>query len=64
MQHFYVFSCTVGANSVSLQRVFHGIRFKVNKGWGAAAPLFFVLNSRCYSYKEVFGSPINHYIAD
>ena len=45
MQHFYVFSCAVGANSVSLQRVFHGIRFKVNKGWGAAAPLFFALNS-------------------
>ena len=48
MQHFYVFSCTVGANSVSLQRVFHGIRFKVNKGWGAAAPLFFALNSRAH----------------
>ena len=64
MQHFYVFSCTVGANSVSLQRVFHGIRFKVNKGWGAAAPLFFALNFRSYSYKEVFGSLVNHYIAD
>ena len=48
MQHFYAFSCTVGANSVSLQRVFHGIRFKVNKGWGAAAPLFFAHNFRAH----------------
>ena len=26
-----------------LQRVFHSIRFKVNKGWGKALPLFLCL---------------------
>ena len=25
---------------VTLQRVFHSIRFKVNKGWDSAEPLF------------------------
>ena len=29
--------------SVSLQRVFHSIRFKVNKGWSTAVLLFFAL---------------------
>ena len=27
--------------AVPLQRVFHGIRFKVNKGWSTAVLLFF-----------------------
>ena len=26
--------------ALNLQRVFHSIRFKVNKGWGLAKPLF------------------------
>ena len=43
MHLYHEFSCIVCANSVSLHCVFHGIRFKVNKGWGAAAPLFFAL---------------------
>ena len=30
--------------SVSLQRVFHSIRFKVNKGWSTAVLLFLCLN--------------------
>ena len=29
--------------AVPLQRVFHGIRFKVNKGWSTAVLLFFAL---------------------
>ena len=31
----------VSKKVVPLHRVFHSIRFKVNKGWGKALPLFF-----------------------
>ena len=31
-----------------LQRVFHGIRFKVNKGWSTAVLLFYLFLSHCY----------------
>ena len=35
--------------AVPLQRVFHGIRFKVNKGWSTAVLLFFAHIPRCPS---------------
>ena len=36
----YCFFCIYMQNSLTLQRVFHSIRFKVNKDWGLAKPLF------------------------
>ena len=44
------FSCKFQKESLSLQRVFHSIRFKVNKVWLAAASLFFVY--RLYNNKS------------
>ena len=35
---------------LSLQRVFHSIRFKVNKGWTTAVVLFLCL----YAYRDYF----------
>ena len=39
-----VFSCGIiwmcNLYPISLHRVFHGIRFKVNKDWDSAEPLF------------------------
>ncbi len=34
----------ISKKSVPLQRVFHSIRFKVNKGWSTAVLLFFCPN--------------------
>ena len=34
----------ISQKSVSLHRVFHSIRFKVNKGWSTAVLLFFCPN--------------------
>ena len=40
---FYLDYLLISQESVSLQCVFHSIRFKVNKGWSTAVLLFFAL---------------------
>ena len=40
---FFLDNLQIYQMSVSLQRVFHSIRFKVNKGWSTAVLLFFAL---------------------
>jgi hypothetical protein len=35
------FTCKLTKTDVSLHRVFHSIRFKVNKGWVTAVTLFY-----------------------
>ena len=42
---FFLDNLQIYQMSVSLQRVFHSIRFKVNKGWSTAVLLFFCLIS-------------------
>ena len=37
---FFLDNLLISQESVSLQRVFHSIRFKVNKGWSKALTLF------------------------
>jgi hypothetical protein len=37
---FFLDSLQISQESVSLQCVFHSIRFKVNKGWSTAVLLF------------------------
>ena len=39
---FFLDNLQIYQMSVSLQRVFHSIRFKVNKGWSTAVLLFFM----------------------
>ena len=39
---FFLDNLLISQESVSLQRVFHSIRFKVNKGWSKALLLFFM----------------------
>ncbi len=39
---------------LSLRRVFHSIRFKVNKGWGKALPLFLLYIPILYYFPIVF----------
>ena len=39
---FFLDNLQIYQMSVSLQRVFHSIRFKVNKGWVRALTLFFI----------------------
>ena len=39
---FYLDNLQISLKSVSLQCVFHSIRFKVNKGWSKALLLFFM----------------------
>ncbi len=39
---FFLDSLQISQESVSLQCVFHSIRFKVNKGWSTAVLLFFL----------------------
>ncbi len=39
---FFLESLQIISKSVSLQCVFHSIRFKVNKGWSTAVLLFFM----------------------
>ena len=41
---FFLDNLQISQLSVSLQCVFHSIRFKVNKGWSTAVLLFFALN--------------------
>ena len=48
--------------AVPLQRVFHSIRFKVNKGWSTAVLLFFALYqdtlmhiNKIHSHSALFG---------
>ena len=40
---FFLDSLQISQESVSLQCVFHSIRFKVNKGWSTAVLLFVAL---------------------
>ena len=40
---FFLDNLLISQESVSLQRVFHSIRFKVNKGWSKALLLFLCL---------------------
>ena len=40
---FFLDNLLISQESVSLQCVFHSIRFKVNKGWSTAVLLFFAL---------------------
>ncbi|KAB4424617.1 hypothetical protein EAJ10_13160 [Bacteroides thetaiotaomicron] len=40
---FFLVNLQRSQKSVSLQRVFHSIRFKVNKGWSKALLLFLCL---------------------
>ena len=40
---FFLDNLLIPQESVSLQCVFHSIRFKVNKGWSTAVLLFFAL---------------------
>ena len=40
---FFLDNLLFSQESVSLQRVFHSIRFKVNKGWSKALLLFLCL---------------------
>ena len=37
---FYLHNLQIPETSVSLQCVFHSIRFKVNKGWARRSPFF------------------------
>ena len=37
---FYLHNLQITETSVSLQCVFHSIRFKVNKGWARRSPFF------------------------
>ena len=39
---FFLDNLLISQESVSLQCVFHSIRFKVNKGWSKALLLFYV----------------------
>ena len=40
---FFLYYLQITKEYVSLQCVFHSIRFKVNKGWSTAVLLFFAL---------------------
>ena len=39
---FQLYNLRYKKKSVSLHRVFHSIRFKVNKGWAQRSPFFYV----------------------
>ena len=43
---FFLDNLLISQESVSLQCVFHSIRFKVNKGWVKALTLFYVHTPR------------------
>ena len=43
---------------ISLHRVFHGIRFKVNKDWDSAEPLFYAPTFRGFLCNFKSASPI------
>ena len=45
---FFLENLQVIRKAVPLQRVFHSIRFKVNKGWSTAVLLFFASNCRTF----------------
>ena len=50
---FFLDNLQIYQMSVSLQRVFHSIRFKVNKGWSIAVLLFLC---PCISSASFFGT--------
>ncbi len=45
---FFLDNLLISQESVSLQCVFHSIRFKVNKGWSKALLLFYAYTLRPY----------------
>ena len=50
---FYLDNLQITGKSVSLQCVFHSIRFKVNKGWSKALLLFYFI-PLIFMIKQVF----------
>ena len=50
---FFLDNLQIYQMSVSLQRIFHSIRFKVNKGWSTAVLLFLC---PCISSASFFGT--------
>ena len=50
---FFLDNLLIPQESVSLQRVFHSIRFKVNKGWSKALLLFYFI-PLTFTIKQVF----------
>ena len=48
--------CLYKGKGVILHRVFHSIRFKVNKGWTTAVVLFYVLTSPMVSESSISSS--------
>ena len=50
---FFLDSLQISQESVSLQCVFHSIRFKVNKGWSKALLLFYFI-PLTFTIKQVF----------
>ena len=53
---FYLLYLEISRKSVSLQCVFHSIRFKVNKGWSTAVLLFLCPYLSC-TYPSPFNLP-------
>jgi hypothetical protein len=45
---------------VTLQCVFHSIRFKVNKDWGSAEPFFCVRSQNLSRTKSILQKPYLH----
>ena len=50
---FFLDNLLISQESVSLQCVFHSIRFKVNKGWSKALLLFYFI-PLTFTIKQVF----------
>ena len=50
---FFLDNLLISQESVSLQCVFHSIRFKVNKGWSKALLLFYFI-PLIFMIKQVF----------
>ena len=50
---FFLDNLLIPQESVSLQCVFHSIRFKVNKGWSKALLLFYFI-PLTFTIKQVF----------
>ena len=44
-------TCKFCEKLIPLHRVFHSIRFKVNKGWSTAVLLFFCLTQICHQHQ-------------
>ena len=51
---FFLDNLLISQESVSLQCVFHSIRFKVNKGWSKALLLFLCPYTSFFPYLDKF----------